>query len=110
MEKRQEETVSRTKRLTALFAAAALTAVPGCSNDRAAEDCNDQDEDGYCDEETCVDEDQDGYCDDGSGQTGSSYYYKGGKKIYKKISGISSGSKGGIGSSGSRSGGWFSGG
>ncbi|OYD08208.1 hypothetical protein CHM34_08175 [Paludifilum halophilum] len=106
-----------------MFAATALVVATGCSPDRTAEKCRDRDKDGYCDEEVCEDEDQDGYCDDGSGRTGSSHVYRNGKKVYKKISGVSSGSKskgggsgvssgskskGGVGSS--SSGGWFSGG
>ncbi|SFS33128.1 hypothetical protein [Marininema halotolerans] len=99
----KERETKYSKRLTSLFAAAMFIVATGCSDDEA--DCVDKNQDHYCDKETCEDDDQDGVCDEGNGRTGGAYYYKNGKKVYKKISGISSGSKkGGIGSY-SRSGG-----
>jgi hypothetical protein len=116
MEKREEtsgEGFSRTGKVVALFAAATLVAVPGCSSAKTSQsNCVDRNKDGYCDEEYCVDNDEDGYCDDGSGGAGGSTYYSGGKRYYQKESGITKGarggSKGGIGKS--TSGGSFSGG
>ncbi|SMO65606.1 hypothetical protein [Melghirimyces algeriensis] len=91
---------SRTGRVVSLFAMAALLA--GCTDQEPETVCRDKDKDGYCDDEVCQDRDEDGYCDDGSGVTGSSYFYKNGKKVFKKVSGA----KGGIGrSSGSSRGG-----
>ncbi|GEN35669.1 hypothetical protein ADA01nite_31290 [Aneurinibacillus danicus] len=83
-----EETAGKrghAKKLLSLFMAAALVTVPaGCSSD---DECYDQDNDGYCD-------------DDGRAHTGSYVYGSDGKKKFAKKSGISSGSKGGIGGSG----------
>ncbi|SDW44552.1 hypothetical protein SAMN05444487_103169 [Marininema mesophilum] len=93
----EEKDTGRSKRLASLFAAAILVVSTGCSDDEAR--CTDKDKDNYCDKETCVDKDEDGYCDNGDGRVGGSAFYKNGKKVFKKISGISSGSKGGVGSS-----------
>lgn len=80
MEKR-----GRTKKLLSLFMATALvTATAGCSSD---DRCYDQNNDGYCD-------------DDGSAHSGVYTSGNGGKKLFQRKNGISSASKGGIGSSG----------
>lgn len=83
---------SKTNKVVGLFLAAALSVtVAGCSSD----------EETYYDDD-CVDENNDGYCDDdGSPASGSSYIDVDGKKKYKRLyTGVSSGAKGGIGSSG----------
>jgi|GEM_PF-924303 hypothetical protein len=87
------------KKLVSLFLAAALAAAPGCASRQVhAGECWDDNNDGYCD-------------DDGSYVGTSSYYYVDGRKryyksgatsnsgSYKPSSGISNGSKGGLGSS-----------
>ncbi|KQL45605.1 hypothetical protein AN963_11110 [Brevibacillus choshinensis] len=90
--------LTKTAKMVGLFIAATLT-VTGCSSDYD-DDCYDQDNDGYCD-------------DDGGGSRGSSstYYSNGSKKYKSSSTGVStgsssftSGSKGGIGSSGASSG------
>jgi hypothetical protein len=81
--------INKTSKVVGLFLAAALT-VSGCSSDDAY----------YQDD--CVDDNNDGYCDDDGGPTtGNSYIDVDGKKKYKRMyTGVSSGAKGGIGSSG----------
>lgn len=84
---------TKSAKVVGLFVAAALT-VSGCSSGGNAYD------------DDCYDADNDGYCDDGGSSRGSSstYIHSGGNSSYKnKSSGITSGSKGGIGSSGSSS-------
>ncbi|MDR6225592.1 hypothetical protein [Desmospora profundinema] len=117
MEQRQGmegEGFNRTGKVVALFAVAALVAVPGCSSAKPSQsNCVDRNKDGYCDDVYCVDNDEDGYCDDGTGRAGGGTYYSGGNRYYQKESGVTKGtkggSKGGIGKS-SSSGGFFSGG
>lgn len=90
----------RSRKIVSLFVATALVLGPGCQNSSS----------------NCVDRNNDGYCDEGgSGSGGSSGYYGSGggssasygssDSSYKKSSssGITSGAKGGIGSSGARS-------
>jgi hypothetical protein len=82
---------AKTNKLVGLFLAAALTVTTGCAADDKA----------YTDDD-CADENNDGYCDDdGSPTGGSSYVDIDGKKKYKRMyTGVSSGAKGGLGSSG----------
>jgi hypothetical protein len=82
--------LSKTAKAVGLFIAAALT-VYACSDS----------EETYSDNDECYDENNDGYCDDDGSPVGNSYIDIDGKKKYKKFfSGVSSGAKGGIGSSG----------
>ncbi|GIO09098.1 hypothetical protein J31TS6_51260 [Brevibacillus reuszeri] len=83
---------TKSAKVVGLFVAAALT-VSGCSSGA----------NGYDDD--CYDSNNDGYCDDGGSRGGSSSTYvgSGGSKYNSNSSGITSGSKGGIGSSGSSS-------
>jgi len=82
---------TKSAKVVGLFVAAALT-VSGCSSGA----------NGYDDD--CYDSNNDGYCDDGGGGGSSSTYVgSGGSKYKSNASGITSGSKGGIGSSGSSS-------
>lgn len=84
-------TQTKTAKVVGLFVVAALT-ISGCSSG------------GYDDD--CYDADNDGYCDDGGGGSRSSsshYYHSSSSKDKSSSSGISSGSKGGIGSSGTSS-------
>lgn len=82
---------SKTRTLVSLFVITTLAFNAGCTRSSNANECWDNNDDGYCD-------------DDGS-RVGSSYYMSNGKKRYtKSSSGISSGtqsssSKSGIGSS-----------
>ncbi|MFY0542630.1 hypothetical protein [Brevibacillus sp. H7] len=81
--------LTKTNKVVGLFLAAAL-AVSGCSAEETyqGDDCLDENNDGYCD-------------DDGSQTSGSSYIDVDGKKKYKRMyTGVTSGAKGGIGSSG----------
>jgi len=79
---------NKTSKVVGLFLAAALT-IGGCASEEAYED-------------DCVDENRDGYCDDdGSPVSGESYIDADGKKKFKRMyTGVTSGAKGGIGSSG----------
>jgi len=93
---------NRSRKIVSLFVATALVLASGCQNSPGSRDC--------------IDRNNDGYCDDGGGGAGgaSRYYGSGGGSSasygtddgsYKKSSssGITSGAKGGIGSSGARS-------
>lgn len=78
---------SKTTKMIGLFLAASMTVAACAPDDSYSDDCEDQNNDGNC--------------DDGSGPVGSSYIDYDGKKKYKRVS---SGAKSGIGSSLSSSG------
>ncbi|MFC4769248.1 hypothetical protein [Effusibacillus consociatus] len=79
---------NKTNRLVGLFTAAALSLTAGCSSAQPAGNTTVQDDD-------CLDENNDGYCDDDGSRVGSSYFYKNGKKYFKKMhSGVSTSSSG----------------
>ncbi|MEJ8545600.1 hypothetical protein [Brevibacillus borstelensis] len=85
-------TQTKTAKVVGLFVAAALT-ISGCSSGGYDDDCYDADNDGYCD----------GDGGGGSSSSSSHYYHSSSGKVKSSSSSISSGSKGGIGSSGTSS-------